>query len=106
TSGEQSVALKRRLGMKDELARALNALGMLANNRGRYDEAVRRFRQARDAAEAVNDSVYVARRRGYIGIAFPNMGALDQARPALLALRDFAAAHGNRRDEARALNNL
>ena len=104
--GERSASLKRRLGLNGELARTFNALGNLANARGNYDAAVVRFRETRDAAEAVHDSVYVARARGNIGLAYANMGDLDHARTELLAFRDLASARHDARDEANALNNL
>src|SRR5207342_405789 len=67
--GERALALKQRIGLKAELARSFNALGMLANDRGELDEAVRRLSEARSAAEAAHDSLAAAKARGNLGLA-------------------------------------
>ena len=106
TIGEQSLALKKRLGLKADLAKSYNALGLLAQNRGELDEAMRDYLDARAAAESVHDSSYVAKVRGNLGMVYQDLGDYDRARVEMMALRDAAARMGDRRSEANALNNL
>ena len=104
--GEHALALKLRLGLKNDLAKSFNALGLLANDRGELDNAVQRFIEARAAAEAVGDSGYIVKARGNLGLAYANLGDFDKARTEMLAQRYGAAALGDRRVEINAINNL
>ena len=51
--GERALALKLRLGMRSELFRSYNALGLLAWDEGRLTDALSLYHRASDAAAAV-----------------------------------------------------
>lgn len=106
STGERALALKLRLGLKNDLAKSFNALGLVAQDRGELDDAIQRFVEARAAAEAVGDSGYLVKARGNLGLAYTNRGDFDKARIEMLAQRNGAAALGDRRTETNAINNL
>ena len=104
--GERALAVKLRLGLKDDLAKSFNALGMLAEDRGDLDESRQRLTEALASAEAVRDSGYIAKIRGNLGRTYNELGDFDRARTEMLAQRDLAARLGDARTEANAINNL
>jgi CHAT domain-containing protein/tetratricopeptide (TPR) repeat protein len=104
--GTQALALKQRLKLREDLPKSFNALGLLAQNRGDLEQALHHFLAAREAAELVHDSGYVAKARGNLGLVYQDLGDFDRARVEFTALRDAAAANGDLRLESNALNNL
>jgi len=78
--GEQALALKLRLGMKADLFRSYNALGLLAWNEERLDDAASLLARATDAAAAQGDSSGVAKTTMNSGLVAMDLAAFDRAR--------------------------
>ena len=105
-TGETALAMKLRLGMKNELFRSYNALGLLAYNRGRYSEASEFFAKARRSAEAVADSAGTAKAIGNLGMVHTDIGRLDEARQEYQFLMRSALAAHDTVTAGNALSNL
>ena len=103
---ERALALKLRLGMRADLFRSYNALGLLARDEGRLSDASAIFPKAAEAARANNDSVALAKVEVDSGLVLGDLGNFDGARAALVAGRDAARAVGDTVTLGRALNNL
>ena len=103
---ERSLALKQRLGMRNELFRSFNALGMLAENEGRLTDATTFYEEATRAARATGDSLSAAKAAHNLGLVYGRLGDFERSREGIVALRDVARAHGDTISLARALNNL
>ncbi|HZI99662.1 MAG TPA: CHAT domain-containing protein [Gemmatimonadaceae bacterium] len=84
--GEASVALKRSLGMDDELSRSFNALGLTAWHEGRHTDALVMYDSAIAAAKRNNDILGIARASANIPLVKIELGRFDEAR------RDFDRA--------------
>lgn len=105
-AGEQALALKQRLDMRTELFRSYNALGLLAWDEGRLDDAVRLFGEAQAAAEAVADRLGVAKAANNLGLVQGNRGEPLLAREGIALLRDVSREAGDTVSLGRALLNL
>jgi len=103
---ERSLAIKQRLGMRNELFRSFNALGILAENEGRLTDATAWYEQATSAAIAAGDSLSAAKAAHNQGLVYGRLGEFDRSRAGLETLRDVARTHGDTVSLARALNNL
>src|SRR5262249_3210579 len=75
--GEQGLALKQRLGMKEDLFRSYNALGLLAWDEERLDDASVLFDKAIDAATANQDSTKATMNSALVA---QDRGTFDAAR--------------------------
>lgn len=104
--GERALALKLGLGMRADLFRSYNALGLLAWREGRLSDASTLLGNAADAARATNDSVAMAKVKVNVGLMLIDFGDFDGARHALVAGRDGARAVGDTMTLGKALNNL
>ena len=106
-TGEQALAIKQRLGMGPrDLFRSHNALGLLAWNSERLDDATALFTRALENARALNDSIAIAMVTINTGLVARDLGAFNQARTAFQTGRDVARAQGDSVNLGRALNNL
>jgi CHAT domain-containing protein len=103
---EQSLALKQRLGMRDELFRSFNALGLLAENEGRLTDATAFYGQATAAARDIGDSLSAAKAAHNLGLVYGRLGDFERSREGIAALRDMARVYADSVSLARALNNL
>jgi CHAT domain-containing protein len=106
TLGEQALALKLRLGMRTELSRSYNALGLLAWYEGRPSDAITLYQRASEAAKAVGDSAAMARAVINTGNAQRDLGDLGAARASLERGRDAVRAAGDSLNLGRALTSL
>jgi CHAT domain-containing protein len=104
--GERALALKLRRGMRADLFRSYNALGLLAWREGRVTDASLLLAKAAAAARATNDSVAMAKVEVNVGLVLIDAGDFDGARRALVAGRDGARAVGDTATLGKALNNL
>jgi CHAT domain-containing protein/tetratricopeptide (TPR) repeat protein len=103
---ERALALKLRLGMRADLFRSYNALGLLAWAEGRLSDASAMFVKAAESARAINDSVALAKVQVNSGLVLNDLGDFEGGRAALVAGRDAARAAGDTGTLGRALNNL
>ena len=103
---EQALALKLRLGMRADLFRSYNALGLLAWHEERLSDASALFASAQEAARATNDSVALAKVQVNVGLVLNELGDFDAGRTALVAGRDGARAAADTATLGKALNNL
>ncbi len=103
---ERALALKLRLGMRADLFRSYNALGLLARDEERLSDASAILPKAAEAARTINDSVGLAKVQVNTGLVLSDLGDFDGARAASLAGRDGARAVGDTVTLGRALTNL
>jgi len=104
--GERSLAMKRRLGLDDELSRSYNALGLLAWNEGRELEAVRDFDSAVATARRVGDLAGVARASANLPLVQVELGNYDATRDDLALALTAANKLGDAKLVGNALVNL
>jgi len=104
--GERSLAMKRRLGLDDELSRSYNALGLLAWNEGRELEAVRDFDSAVATARRVGDLAGVARASANLPLVQVELGNYDATRDDLALALTAANKLGDAKIVGNALVNL
>jgi CHAT domain-containing protein len=104
--GESALAMKLRLGLKRDLFRSYNALGLLAYQQGRYSDAMVRYSEAKAAAEAVNDSLSIAKAAGNLGMVHTDLGDFDLARSELMHFADVSRKAGQALPLANQLSNL
>jgi tetratricopeptide (TPR) repeat protein len=104
--GEQALAIKLRFGMRDQLFRSYNALGLVAWDDGRLRDAVDLFRQARQAAAAVGDSAGIGKAAINAGLVQIDLGDLASARASLLSGKRLVEATRDSVNIGRALLNL
>ena len=83
--GEAAVSLEELRGQDEPVFTAMAALtvGSLETTLGRYDDALRHLREARDLAERVRGDWLAAGARVQLGILDVVRGSLDEARPLL-----------------------
>ncbi|HEX9165473.1 MAG TPA: CHAT domain-containing protein [Gemmatimonadales bacterium] len=105
-SGEAALALKLRLGLRHELFRSFNALGLLAWDEGRLDDAAALFRQASEAAGTVGDSLGVAKAANNMALVQRDRGELAEARSGLMRAREVSQSLGDSVLLGRVLDNL
>jgi CHAT domain-containing protein/tetratricopeptide (TPR) repeat protein len=103
---DESIALKLRLGMRKDLFRSYNALGLVALDEERLADAIRLFAQAAEAARAADDAAGAAKASTNTGLALQNLGDFAGARAAYERGRDGTRAAGDSVYLGRALNNL
>lgn len=103
---ERALALKLRLGLRADLFRSYNTLGLLARDEGRLSDASALFAKAAEAARAFNDSTALAKTDVNSGLTLIDRGDFEAARAALLRGRDGSRAVGDTITLGRALNNL
>ena len=104
-----AIAIYEELGDVRRRALALNNLGVVAHVRGRWDEALRLYEEAREAFEQVGDHWFAALAISNRGAIFRDRGELDAAEPLLRdALRVARAARSGSRvaDTAQELGSL
>lgn len=106
TMGEEALALKERLGLKEEIPRSLNALGLLAWNEGRLDDALSLHGRSLRAARAVDDSSGVARALNNLALVHADLGQLSTAGQRYLEAREIFRGLGLPQFQARVLNNV
>ena len=106
TFGEQALALKLRLGMRADLSRSYNSLGLLAWDDGRPRDALQLYRQASDAAAAIGDTAAMAKAMINTGLAQIDLGDLAGARVSLARGRAGAQAANDSVNLGRAIVNL
>jgi CHAT domain-containing protein/tetratricopeptide (TPR) repeat protein len=104
--GEEALALKLRLSLRESLFRSYNALGLLADSEGRYADAVELFTRAGDAAVAVGDSTGFGKALGNRGRSYFELGEFEQALNGAETLRRLSRAASDTRSEANALTNI
>ncbi len=104
--GEESLELKLGAGIREELWRSYNALGLLAWWESRLPEAAELFDRALAAAEAMADREAIAKVENNRGLIHFELGNFDQARQGFETLLDVGRTLGSVRDEAEALTNL
>ncbi len=104
-TGEAALAMKLRLGMKQELFKSYNALGLLAYTSGRYADASQLFRNAKAAADSLNDSLSAAKAVGNLGLVHSDVGQFEDARREYELMYRLALAQHDTTPMANALAN-
>lgn len=105
--GERALALKRDLGLAPvEIAESQNALGLLAWNEGRLQDAVASFRDALAAFGEAADRWGVAKTSNNLALVALEFGRFAEARQGFETARTAAREIGNQRIESRATANL
>ena len=104
--GEQALAIKLRRGLRSELFRSYNTLGLLAWDEGRLTDALELYEKATVAAAAVGDSAGLAKAQTNIGLALTDLGEFDAARAAHVRGRDGARAAHDTMTLGRAMTNI
>ncbi|HEX6432811.1 MAG TPA: tetratricopeptide repeat protein, partial [Gemmatimonadales bacterium] len=104
--GERALTLKLERGLRPELAKSYNALGLLAWNEGRLTDANARFRSTLELATEQGDRELVAKAGNNLGLLQTELGAFDEARANFVAARRAGRALEDAKMEGGALNNL
>jgi CHAT domain-containing protein/tetratricopeptide (TPR) repeat protein len=102
---DSALALERALGMRNNFARSLNALGLISRDANQNAEAAEFFEQSLAAAAAVADSEGVAKAIGNAGLAYDALGDHVRARRGYRTLRDAGRKLGNAVYEGNGLTN-
>jgi tetratricopeptide (TPR) repeat protein len=91
---EAAVSLEELRGQDEPVFTGMPALtvGSLETTLGRYDDALRHLREARDLAERVGGDWLAAGARVQLGILAVVRGSLDEARPLLEEALDLSLA--------------
>lgn len=105
-AGLEALDLKLRLGMKKELFRSYNALGLLAWTEGRLEEAAEMFERASGAAEAADDVLGVAKAASNMAQVYNDRGEPYRAREGFSFLADVSRTEADTVSLARALINI
>jgi CHAT domain-containing protein len=103
--GEEAVALKTRLGMREELAVSYAALGLIAYSEGRNEDAVHMHRSAAEAARAVGDSQSYAKAAGNMALPALDLGDASTSREGSRILREVGRTLDSARFEGNGLAN-
>ncbi|HYN81403.1 MAG TPA: CHAT domain-containing protein [Gemmatimonadaceae bacterium] len=104
--GERSLSLKQRLRRTHELSRSYNALGLLARDEGRLNDAAALFDSAMRTARAVADTAGVNRGAVNLALVQLDLGEFARARAGFETARASGRAMKDARLEGNALNNL
>jgi CHAT domain-containing protein len=104
--GEESLALKTRLGLEDELFRSYNVLGLLAWNESRLLDASGLFSEATQVALATGDSANLAKVSNNLALVRTGLGEFGEAERGFLVAREMARAIEDPLIEGRVLINL
>ena len=104
--GEAALAMKIRLGLKADLFRSYNQLGLVAWTGGRFSDASILFIKARESAEAVNDSISIAKAIANLGLVHADVGEFAKARQEFQSLSRAAHAGNDTVAEGNSLSNL
>lgn len=106
-TGERALALKRSLGLPPfDLAESENALGLLAWNEGRLQDATLLFTAALAGYRAARDEAGIAKSSNNLALVALEFGRFAEAREGFTTARAAARAIGNARIEGRATTNL
>lgn len=103
--GEQALALKLQSSIDVELWRSYNALGLLAHDEGRLNDALLHYHDAGKATGAGPDTVAVATVALNTARVYHDLGEFAQARAGFVSARDAFHGLGDAR-EGRVLINL
>ncbi|AMW04180.1 CHAT domain-containing tetratricopeptide repeat protein [Gemmatimonas phototrophica] len=104
--GEAALRLKRHLGMRHELFRSLNSLGLLAWEEDRTSDATRLLTEAATVARESGDSAGVAKARMNLGLVLQERALYDAAAEAFTEARLQFTTLADTVNLARTLNNL
>jgi CHAT domain-containing protein len=104
--GEAAIALKHRLGYREELARSYNALGLLAWNEGRLFDARALLDSAVAVARTMNDREGAGKAAGNLALVQVELGEFASARLGFQAMLESGRAKGDARVQGNALTNL
>ncbi|MGH7565641.1 MAG: CHAT domain-containing protein [Gemmatimonadota bacterium] len=104
--GEEALALKLHLDLKDQLPKSYNALGLLALSEGRLAAAAELFRKTADASRAVEDPETLAKASNNLGLVYTDLGEFARARQGFEESVRAARELGDPLIEGRALSNL
>jgi len=104
--GEQGLALKLGLGMRADLFRSFNALGLLAMDEERLDDAASLFAKATEAAVANGDSISVVKATVNSGLVAQDLAEFERARSLFERARGGAESTHDSVTLARVLDNL
>jgi CHAT domain-containing protein len=104
--GERALAIKLRIGLRDELFRSYNALGLLAWNEGRHNDALALFQKALEAAVASGDQSSLAKLANNTALVQSELGHFSEARLGFVEAERAGRQLGDTKTQGRALINL
>jgi len=104
--GDEALAIKLKLGLRDDLFRSYNSLGLVAWYDGRLRDGLELFRQAQTAAAAMGDTAGIAKATINTALVQIDLGDLTSARGSLLRGKRLADAVKDSVSIGRALLNL
>lgn len=105
--GEEALDLKLRYGLRDQIPRSYNQLGLVAWYVGRLADAARLFGQAAETGRAIDpNNPMIAVAAGNLGLVQTDLGNFDEAQTGFTLLRDVGRALGNARYEGNGYTNL
>src|SRR5688500_2327984 len=105
-AGEAALKIKIDEGLRTDLSRSYNALGLLAWNESRLADAAQLFQRATATAEAVGDEEGSAKALGNQALVLTELGDFAGARNGFAAARAAGSRLRNSRVEANAITNL
>lgn len=87
-------------------ARLFNALGIVYDYRGRYDDAIQAYGQSAHFYQSLNDPIGEGKARKNQGIVYHELAQYEKAQPLFARCHELAKQRGDRLLEARALVEL
>jgi class 3 adenylate cyclase/tetratricopeptide (TPR) repeat protein len=103
---QESLAIARSTNDKRGIAWALNGMGVLAQWRGWYTQAIRCYEESLTIAREIGDMTRTAGALNNIGLVKIELGLFDEARPPLEESLHMTREMGRRAGMISALNNL
>ena len=103
---EAALEIKQTAGLRAELWRSYNALGLLTREEGRFEEALEFYEQAAQAAVASENATARAGVENNRALVYTAQGRFTEARAALQSARAEYRRVGDAMREGRALSNL
>ena len=102
----ESLQTARKLASKQDIANALNYLGIIARYQGNYEEAKGHFTESLQIARELGDKRSIALSLGNLGLIAQNQNAYDEAKSFHAESLQIARELGDKRGIAYSLNFL
>ncbi|MFX0063257.1 MAG: tetratricopeptide repeat protein, partial [Candidatus Hermodarchaeota archaeon] len=103
---EQTLAWKKRLGLKPAIATAFNNIGAVYYRKGDFNRALNNFKRSLELLEIIGNQQDIARALNNIGQVYHDKGELDHALEYLKHSLTLKEKIGNKQEIAGTLSNI
>jgi CHAT domain-containing protein len=105
-TGNEALDIKLAHGLRDQLYRSYNQLGLFAQRENRYSDASRLFERTIEFAEEVGNDFGAAAALGNLALVQTELGRFEEARAGFVAMRETMAQLDSTYYKANSINNL